>query len=260
MSRRRRLSALLIASVLAMPVVRTRPVSAQEPPGGGLSKADHELLGTAIAKGQGAVTLLIAAKGGAAKQVVNGVQAVGGTIGYRDDALGYIRASVPTRQADTVATLAGVQAVEIDTVVQISDPVPEGAVNPTPQPAPGPGTPNINPYMPTGDTGGAQFVAAHPTWDGRGVTVGIVDSGVTLDHPSLLTTSTGERKIVDWVTATSETDDNDPTWLDMQLQVNGPTFSVDGVAYTAPSAGKFRFAVFNERNSQLGGELGNDVN
>ena len=68
------------------------------------------------------------------------------------------------------------------------------AVNPSPEPAPGPATPNINPYMPTGDTGGAQFVAAHPTWDGRGVTVGIVDSGVTLDHPSLLTTTTGERR------------------------------------------------------------------
>jgi subtilisin family serine protease len=70
-------------------------------------------------------------------------------------------------------------------------------------------------------TGSAQFTAAHPTWDGRGVTVGIVDSGVTLDHPSLLTTSTGERKIVDWVTGTAETGDNDPTWLNMSTQVSG---------------------------------------
>ena len=61
-------------------MVMDHPVSAQEPPGGGLSKADHELLATAIANGQGTVTLLIAAKGGAAKQVVNGVQAVGGTL------------------------------------------------------------------------------------------------------------------------------------------------------------------------------------
>ena len=56
--------------------------------------------------------------------------------------------------------------------------------------------------MPIGDTGAAQFTAANPTWDGRGVTIGIVDTGVTLDHPSLPTTSTGERKIVDWVTGT----------------------------------------------------------
>src|SRR3954447_20969796 len=145
MSRRRRFAGLLIASVLAMPVVFSHPASAQEPPGDGLSKADHEVLATAIANGQGSITLLLAAKGGAAKQVVAGVQAVGGTIGYRDDALGYIRASVPTKKADTVATLSGVQAVEIDKVVQIPDPVAEGATTPTPQPAPGPATPNINP-------------------------------------------------------------------------------------------------------------------
>ena len=72
-------------------------------------------------------------------------------------------------------------------------------------------------------------MAAHPTWDGRGVTVGILDTGITLDHPSLLTTSTGERKIVDWVTATAETGDDDPTWLDMQTQVNGPTFTFGSV-------------------------------
>ena len=60
-----------------------------------------------------------------------------------------------------------------------------------------------------------------PTWDGRGVTIGIVDLGVTLDHPSLLTTSTGERKIIDWVTATDPFIDGDPTWLDMQAQVSG---------------------------------------
>ena len=49
--------------------------------------------------------------------------------------------------------------------------------------------------MPTGDTGAAQFALANPTWDGRGVTIGIVDTGVSLDHPSLTTTSTGERKV-----------------------------------------------------------------
>ena len=66
--------------------------------------------------------------------------------------------------------------------------------------------------MPTRDTGAAQFVNQHPTWDGRGVTVGIVDLGVDLDHPSLNTTSTGQRKIVDWVTGTHPSQDGDPSW------------------------------------------------
>ena len=114
--------------------------------------------------------------------------------------------------------------------------------------------------MPIGDTGGAQFTAAHPTWDGRATTVGIIDTGVTLDHPSLLTTSTGERKIVDWVTATAQVGDDDPTWINMQAQVTGATFSFQGVTYTAPTAGTYRIGLFDERDPRLGGELGNDVN
>ena len=41
--------------------------------------------------------------------------------------------------------------------------------------------------MPTYRIGAPQFVAAHPTYDGRGVKVGIVDTGVDLDRPELQT-------------------------------------------------------------------------
>ena len=75
---------------------------------------------------------------------------------------------------------------------RVPDPRPEGVVGIIGQPTPGAATPRVNPYMPTQDTGAAQFVNANPTWDGRNVTIGIVDSGVSLDHPSLLTTSTGQ--------------------------------------------------------------------
>ena len=103
-------------------------------------------------------------------------------------------------------------------------------------------------------------MAANPTWDGRGVTIGILDLGVTLDHPSLLTTSTGERKIVDWVTYTDPFTDNDPTWVNMAAQVSGSSFIFNDVAYTAPAAGSYRIGLFNERDPRLGGEVGNDVN
>ena len=127
---------------------------------------------------------------------------------------------------------------------------------------PGPLTPTQNAYMPTRDVGSPQFVAAHPTWDGRGVVVGIVDSGVTLDHTSLATTSTGARKIIDWVTFTDPLTDPDPTWVDMKDQVTavGGTLTYKGVVYTAPANGTYRIGLFNERDPRLGGEVGNDVN
>ena len=93
-----------------------------------------------------------------------------------------------------MAALSGVQTVNLDEVIPLDDPRPDGTVPPTPQTPPSAVTPRNNPYMPIGGTGAAQFTADHPTWDRRGVTVGILDTGVTLDHPSLLTTSTGERR------------------------------------------------------------------
>jgi hypothetical protein len=156
--------------------------------------------------------------------------------------------------------LAGIQAVDLNEVIPLDDPRPEGIQNPTPQTAPSAATPRNNAYMPVGETGAAQFTADHPTWDGRGVVVGIIDSGVTLDHPSLLTTSTGERKVIDWVTFTDPFIDDDPTWVDMSAQVAGSSFTFNANIYTAPANGSYRIGIFNERDTRLGGEVGSDVN
>jgi len=70
----------------------------------------------------------------------------------------------------------------------VDDPKPEaGSPNVDP---PGAGTPPQNPYMPTRDIGAPQFVAAHPTWDGRGVKIGILDTGIDLLTPELQTAKT----------------------------------------------------------------------
>ena len=227
--------------------------------GGGLSKHDRELLAQAKASGTTSVVLIIASKGGANRDVVRSIEAQGGSILNRDD-LGYVLARVATDKVQAIAALDSIQGIDLDEIIPFEDPRPEGAVNPTPQTPPSAATPRVNAYMPTGDTGAAQFALANPTFDGRGVTIGIVDLGVSLDHPSLTTTSTGERKIVDWVTGTHPTDDGDPTWINMQNQVSGSSFAFGGVTYTAPANGSYRIGLFNERDPNLGGEVGNDVN
>ncbi len=229
---------------------------------GKLGQRAEQLLAQAQESGQSRVVLLIALQPGASKQAVAAIGRLGGRIDYRDDGLGYVRASVPVAQVKAVAALSSVHSVDLDELAPLPDPRPDpqGIAPIVPQVPPGPATPRNNPYMPVGETGAAQFIEAHPTWDGRGVTIGIVDSGVTLDHPSLLTTSTGERKIVDWVTGTDPFTDDDPTWLNMSAQRSGATFDFSSRTYTAPYAGAFRIALFNERDPRLGGELGNDVN
>ena len=103
-------------------------------------------------------------------------------------------ARVATDKVQAIAALESIEGIDLDEIIPLEDPRPEGTVAPTPQTPPSAATPRVNGYMPTGDTGAAQFALANPTWDGRGVTIGIVDTGVSLDHPSLTTTSTGERK------------------------------------------------------------------
>jgi subtilisin family serine protease len=51
--------------------------------------------------------------------------------------------------------------------------------------------------MPLTATGAADFVRRHPTYDGRGVLVGILDSGIDPAVPGLAVTTTGQRKVLD---------------------------------------------------------------
>jgi hypothetical protein len=247
--------------VLAVLMTSVGPVLAQSGSGGGgLSKHDRELLAEAIANGKSTVTLLIASQPGANKTVASGIIKLGGTVRYQEDTINYVSAIVPVNRVADAAALNGVQALDLNEVIPLEDPSPDAVAGIIAQPAPGASTPNSNPYMPIGDTGASQFMAAHPTWDGRGVTIGFLDTGMSLDHPSLLTTSTGERKIIDWVTATDPFNDDDPTWINMATQVSGTTFTINTVTYTPPANGSYRFGLFNERDPRLGGELGRDVN
>ena len=72
----------------------------------------------------------------------------------------------------------GGRAADIDQIVPMPDPRPEARPGRRPAPAPGAATPRSEPVHADAGHGAAQFVNAHPTWDGRGVTIGIVDTGI----------------------------------------------------------------------------------
>jgi hypothetical protein len=233
-----------------------------------LGPADADLLADAKADGDKTVTMMIATAPGGTEQVAEQLDAVqGGIVGRTYDKLGYVRATVPTAKADSAiaaaARLSSVHAIDLKQEIPLDDPAPSadtaGSRGTTAAyPAPGKNTPAENPYNPSFETGAVDFVREHPKADGRGITIGILDSGVDLGHPALQKTTTGERKIVDWVTATDPVSDGDATWRRMNTPVSGPTFTYGGQTWTAP-AGSYQVNVFRE-SATTGGDAKGDAN
>lgn len=241
-----------------------------------LGSDDADLLATAKADGDKNVTMMIATAPGATEQVAGQLDAVkGGLVGRTYDKLGYVRATVPTGKADSViaaaAKLSSVHAIDLRQEIALDDPTPsadtaQGAKSTSTAATysgPSKSTPAENPYNPSFETGAVDFVKKNPKADGRGVTIGILDSGVDLGHPALQKTTTGERKIVDWVTSTDPVSDGDGTWRRMTTAVSGPSFSVttttEGTeAFKAP-AGDYKFNYMYE-SATTGGDEKGDLN
>lgn len=237
-----------------------------------LGTNDEQLLAKAKAKGQKNVTMMVATTPGATEQVAKQLDAVKGSVlGRAYDKLGYVRATVPTASADATikaaSKLSSVHGIDLKQEIKLDDPTPaadraagaKAGIRATGSyPAPGKKTPAKNPYNPSFETGAVDFVQQHPKADGRGVTIGVLDSGVDVGHPALQKTTTGARKIVDWVTATDPVSDDDGTWLQMTDAVSGPVFTYEGRTYKAP-AGEYKIKLFAEAATK-GGDMAGDLN
>ncbi|MCA2203452.1 S8 family serine peptidase [Streptomyces griseoincarnatus] len=237
-----------------------------------LGSHDAELLAEAKADGAKHVTMMIATAPGRTAQVTEEIESVrGASVGRSDDRLGYVRATVPTGKADAAIAaatkLSTVHGVDLRDEIPLDDPTPAGDTTKAAKgkgksaksyPAPDRKTPAKNPYNPSFETGAVDFVKKNPKADGRGVTIGILDSGVDLGHPALQRTTTGERKIVDWVTATDPIVDGDQTWRPMVNAVSGPAFTYGGATWKAPQ-GSYQVSLFRESYT-AGGDAAGDAN
>jgi subtilisin family serine protease len=231
--------------------VQGQEIAKRSPAKDKLGQHDRELLADAVADHDRTVTVLLATQERRTGTVSDAVRRLGGSVGYRNDRLGYVRATVPTASVKKAAALSDVLKVDLNESIPLPDPRTEavrgktGKAQAAPVKGPSRTTPDANPFMPTNETGAVSWKKAHPTLDGRGTTIGILDSGVDLDHPALQRTSTGQRKIVDWVTAVDPLLEGDRTWRPMRTTGTGPRITFGGVTYRTP-AGSFAINTFAE--------------
>ncbi|MER5336704.1 S8 family serine peptidase [Micromonospora sp. NPDC002717] len=216
------------------------------------------------------VTLMIAVRDGRTEQTERALVALGADVTRTESRVGYLKANVSFDDVEKVVALDDVVRVDVDELLKLDETRPDLGVTDATVAAAGPGakppapsatTPADNAYLPTNETKSVDFKATHPTYDGRGVTIGIMDTGIDPTHPALATTTTGERKLVDTVVATSQTNFIDllfdQTWYSMlpTNKVSGPTFTdrVLRQTWTGPADDDLHISVKKISISSLSG-------
>jgi hypothetical protein len=219
-----------------------------------LFKDARQMLAIARAQGRTEVSLLIATVPGGVPAVASRAEQLGASVRYREEEIGYIRVRVPIDRASDLAEFDRIEAVTVD--VTNRDP---GRLMPQQDTGRWPPTwsdyPLRHPYLAIRDIDAAEFQAQHPTFDGRGVTIVLLDGSVDFLLPEYQTAYSLDGKpipkIADYVNVTDPREDAAEMgqWVDMKETVNaqGGRLSYRGKTFTAPRDGSFRIGFFDER-------------
>ena len=252
----------LLTSLLVL-FSAAQAASAQTPRRDFLFKDARSELAAARARGDSTVLLVIASMPGANAAAAKAITTMGGTVQYRDDDVDYLRARLPVDRVEAFAADRSVHSISI-------------SVTPRPQAGGGGGGgdntiaatdttkkrvwpppllswyPITNRYDPLGDLRALEWRRQNPTFDGRGVTLAIIDMSLDPLLPELQSAYTLDGrpapKIVGYETALDSEEEPDGRWLrmtDTVTAVNGQIRYGDH-AYTAPRAGTFRIELLDE--------------
>ncbi|MBT3497881.1 MAG: S8 family serine peptidase [Gemmatimonadales bacterium] len=268
-------------SFLALLCASSTDLSAQVERRPFLFKDSRGELAQARARGESDVLLVIAAQVGQNAQVANVIAQAGGVIQFRSDDVDYIRARVPIDGVEGVVTHSSVHSVDIsihrrsrafsradrEPADVPTSPLPSNArlVSDTIIEAWPPvlgDYPLRNRYSPLHDVRAVEFREANPTYDGRGVKIAMIDMNPDMLLPELQQAMTidGEPipKIAGYGTALDVDEEDDGRWVRMDdiVDVASTDFTFGDETYTAPRAGTFRVAHFNEVTADTAGTYG----
>lgn len=245
-----------------------------------LFKDDRGDLASARARGEREVTVVIAAMPGATAQLASVIARMGGTIRFLDNNVDYIRARVPVDSVERLVRDPLVHSLDVNmageergfSASELTGPLAPADALPFTPDKPLRGAAQVGAadstkatwppvqsdhslthrYDPLGDMGALEFRKQHPTWDGRGVTLALIDLNPDPLEQELQVARTLDGKVVKkiqfYTTAIDQADEDEGRWLKMDDQVTatGGTFTWDGKTYRAPHDGVFRIANLDE--------------
>jgi hypothetical protein len=120
-----------------------------------------------------------------------------------------------------------------------------------------------NRYSPLGDMRALEFREQNPTYDGRGVTIAMIDMNPDMLLPELQTAMSMDGqpipKIAIYQTALDGDEEDDGRWLRMDdmVEASAGSFVYRDSTYQAPRDGVFRIAMFDEAHADTTGTFGN---
>lgn len=238
-------------------------------------KADRQSMATAMASSHEAVTLMVATKIGRTQFVIDKTTALGADLRVREDDVGYARFRIVLDHVSKIASLSDVVAVMVDadTSQELSE--AEAAKTDVWQGPRWGDSPISAPYDPLPDMGGAGWGTRKPSWDGRGVTLGLLDMHVDFLLPELQRAyrldGTAVPKVQDVILTTDPRDSDrllQPQWvrMDQVVSARGGKVSFNGQQYSVSGAGRFRIGLLQEKSFKtfperyLSGDLDRDGN
>ena len=250
----------LLAGLLLL--FAAQSASAQAPRREFLFKDVRSELAAARARGAKDALLVIASMPGANPTVAKNITAMGGTIQFRSDDVDYIRARLPVEKIEALASDRAVHSISISTrpnqqgggaggnqnTISATD-TTKKRVWPAPLLS---WYPVTNRYDPLGDLRALDWRNANPTWDGRGVTLAIIDMSLDPLLPELQSAFTLDGKptpkIVGYETVLDSEEEPDGRWLKMADTVSAVSGQIryKDRSYTAPRAGAFRIELLDE--------------
>lgn len=264
----RAIAAAFAASLAIASQSPTRALDAPTPRT--MSFDDRLLLNRLVVNGYDTVEVMLLARRGSWEAALAAVSETGGHVARAEREVDYLRATVPISRLTELVSLHAIESYHLVTLggsvwytqavprsraetvrnTEVAPVLSRSATPPSDLPPVTPEEALDAGYTADDDAGVGEWHRRHPTFDGRGVTIAFLESGlIEFGQPSLQDAmaldGTRVRKIIG-VLNTLDPDVDDETRVDLSRSVRARTTwqIVDGRTYIFPRPGSYTFGIF----------------